>query len=218
MFSVSFDLPLATGDGAVAIDADARITWCNPEAEKTLGYKREEVLGKRCYELFQGLDERGDRLCSPHCPVLTASRRGQVPSAFVMQAYHGNGKSSWLHVSNLLLNSPESGGQLVHLFYDLARRQVGLGPLQGTTPGGGDGDAPEEDIGYSPPALSPRELEILWLVSRGLAIKDIALSLGLSEATVRHHMQNAREKLAVRSQLQAVLRAMRMGLIRELHP
>jgi DNA-binding CsgD family transcriptional regulator len=43
--------------------------------------------------------------------------------------------------------------------------------------------------------LTPREREVAALVARGLSVKRVADRLGLSPATVKHHIQNAARKL-----------------------
>jgi DNA-binding CsgD family transcriptional regulator len=52
--------------------------------------------------------------------------------------------------------------------------------------------------------LSPRELEVLHLVSTGLTSSEIATTLFVSPHTVKRHMANIREKLGVRSQAAAI--------------
>jgi DNA-binding CsgD family transcriptional regulator len=53
-------------------------------------------------------------------------------------------------------------------------------------------------------ALSPRELEVLHLVSTGMTSPEIAATLFVSPHTVKRHMANIREKLGVRSQAAAI--------------
>ena len=48
-------------------------------------------------------------------------------------------------------------------------------------------------------ALSPREREVALVVARGLANKEIARELGLSEGTVKQHVHNIFLKLGMRS-------------------
>lgn len=55
-------------------------------------------------------------------------------------------------------------------------------------------------------APTKREQEILELLSRGLAYKEIAAQLGISPATVKNHLARIYEKLAVRSRTEAVVR------------
>ena len=54
--------------------------------------------------------------------------------------------------------------------------------------------------------LSPREREILELVSQGFADKEIATKLGVRHGTVRWHLQHVYEKLHVRSRTEAVMK------------
>jgi len=61
--------------------------------------------------------------------------------------------------------------------------------------------------------LTPREIQIIRLVASGLANKQIAFQLRLSEKTVRNHISNIYEKLQVRDRAQAVLYAARKGLV-----
>jgi DNA-binding NarL/FixJ family response regulator len=60
--------------------------------------------------------------------------------------------------------------------------------------------------------LTPREMEILGLVSRGLTNKEIANSLSLSVMTVECHVKHIYKKLAVRSRTQAAYEARVRGL------
>ena len=62
-------------------------------------------------------------------------------------------------------------------------------------------------------SITPRELEVLAAMARGLVNKEIAQLLGLRLNTVRNHVQNILYKLEVHSQLEAVATAVREGLI-----
>ena len=60
--------------------------------------------------------------------------------------------------------------------------------------------------------LSPREREILGLVSTGASNKEIADRLCLAEGTAKNHVTNILVKLDVRDRTQAALRARSLGL------
>jgi len=60
--------------------------------------------------------------------------------------------------------------------------------------------------------LTTREVEILKLLASGMANKQIAYKLGISEKTVRNHVSNMYEKLQIFDRAQAVLYAVRKGL------
>jgi DNA-binding NarL/FixJ family response regulator len=63
------------------------------------------------------------------------------------------------------------------------------------------------------PALSPRELDVLRLVSQGLSNRAIGERLFLGEATVKTHLLHAFTKLEVSDRTRAVTRAMELKLI-----
>ncbi len=61
--------------------------------------------------------------------------------------------------------------------------------------------------------LSPRELEVLSLVSQGFENKQIATELGISEATVKTHLQGVFVRLEASSRAEAVAIGLRLGII-----
>ncbi len=63
------------------------------------------------------------------------------------------------------------------------------------------------------PALTPRELEVLRWTMDGKTAWEVGAVLGISERTVVFHANNAMLKLGVNSKQQAVLKALRLGLI-----
>ena len=64
----------------------------------------------------------------------------------------------------------------------------------------------------TPDPLTPREVEVLRLVARGMENPEIAAQLVISEATVRTHVSNIMSKLHLASRTQAALYALREGL------
>ncbi len=63
------------------------------------------------------------------------------------------------------------------------------------------------------PALTPRELEVLRWTMEGKTAWEVGTLLGISERTVVFHANNAMHKLGTVSKQQAVLKALRLGLI-----
>ncbi len=78
-----------------------------------------------------------------------------------------------------------------------------------------------EDIAFDRKAilgqrpLSARERQCLDLVSRGLRAKEIAHSLGVSEASIRLYLKNARSKLGARTMEEAIVLALQSDLLRQ---
>jgi DNA-binding NarL/FixJ family response regulator len=62
-------------------------------------------------------------------------------------------------------------------------------------------------------SLTAREVEVLQLLAQGLANKQIALSLGISEHTVKFHVSSIFAKLGVVNRTEAVRMGARKGLI-----
>ena len=78
-----------------------------------------------------------------------------------------------------------------------------LGRVNGSSSG-------EQDV-LMPP--TPRELRVLELVSLGMTNRAIAKRLLLSESTVRAHVRSISQKLGSQNRVQAVARAMSLGMI-----
>lgn len=62
--------------------------------------------------------------------------------------------------------------------------------------------------------LTPRQREVLALLSAGRSTREIALELGIAEETARNHIRHLLRRLGARSRLSAVLEAKRLGLDR----
>jgi two-component system, NarL family, nitrate/nitrite response regulator NarL len=61
--------------------------------------------------------------------------------------------------------------------------------------------------------LTPRELEVLRLLSEGLSNKLIAARLGVSEHTAKFHLNAILGKLGAQSRTEAIVQAARLGLV-----
>jgi two-component system nitrate/nitrite response regulator NarL len=61
--------------------------------------------------------------------------------------------------------------------------------------------------------LTPRELDLLRLVAKGLPNKAIALALSVSENTVKYHLRSILQKLGAENRTEAVTAAIRSGLL-----
>lgn len=83
---------------------------------------------------------------------------------------------------------------------------TGFTKLSGAGPSGGGKAATEHNI-------SGRELTVLKLVAEGKTNKEIACKLDLSEKTVKNHISHIFSKLNVTSRTEAVIRAVKAGLI-----
>jgi two-component system NarL family response regulator len=69
------------------------------------------------------------------------------------------------------------------------------------------------DANKNAPQLSEREIEVLELVARGLANKQIAYALKIAETTAKNHVKNILHKLGVQDRTQAATAAIQRGII-----
>ena len=67
----------------------------------------------------------------------------------------------------------------------------------------------DEDAAFA--SLSPREREVLRLITEGLGNAQIADRLSISEKTVRNHVSNVFDKLGVWTRAQAIVFAIERG-------
>jgi DNA-binding NarL/FixJ family response regulator len=73
--------------------------------------------------------------------------------------------------------------------------------------------APEARAGGAPSNLTPRELEVLRMLTKGAANKEIARAIGVAEVTVKLHTRRILEKLGVRNRAAAAAIAVKTGLV-----
>ena len=66
------------------------------------------------------------------------------------------------------------------------------------------------------PRLSPRESEVLALLVDGLAVGQISKRLFISESTTKTHVSKIYDKLGASNRAQAVMAAVRLGLVSDI--
>jgi DNA-binding CsgD family transcriptional regulator len=134
----------------------------------------------------------------------------------------------------LVMHRPHARGQRADLAQSLASKlpNAELALLEGDAPSPFDGDIEasvatiERFLGVAselgtppstPPApaepLTPRELEVLRLLARGMANKEIAQALDLSIHTVERHLTNLYPKIGCRSRTEATAYAITHGYV-----
>ena len=62
--------------------------------------------------------------------------------------------------------------------------------------------------------VTPREVEVLQLIADGCSTGEVAEQLYISQKTVKNHLASIYQKLEARDRTQAVLQAVRMGIVR----
>lgn len=209
--------------GAYAVSIDQTIVFWNEAAERVLGYSSRDVVGRRCHEVPTGIQGTGlTAECLGGCPFIRYLRTGMVPAPVQLCILTATGEEKWLTVTPMVAAGIlREGPLLIYLFDDperaegghaedsvrraLTRSGVGVvGPHPGSTV------THEVDT-----VLSRREVEVLEHVALGWDTPRIASELGISRHTVRNHIRNLRQRLNASTKLEAVLTAMRMGILKQ---
>jgi DNA-binding NarL/FixJ family response regulator len=80
------------------------------------------------------------------------------------------------------------------------------------------GEAMKRRLAPTGPQLSPREKEVLQLLADGLGVAAISKQLYISESTTKTHISKLYEKLGAANRAQALMSALRLGLITQEGP
>ncbi len=68
----------AAGEGIYGVDAEGRATFVNPAAERILGWKADELIGKNIHLAIHHSHTDGSDYCAQDCPIFAAFRDGTV--------------------------------------------------------------------------------------------------------------------------------------------
>jgi len=196
-----------TADGMIAIDGEFRIIAWNEAATELLGYSPAEVLGRPCHEVLCWRDRHGDAVCDGLCPAAAPGEADEIIATREVLGRSAAGKTLWLNTSTIVPPTElRDRCRLVHLIREVALppelERVVVERLGGWSLAGADG-AGNLDV------LTPRERDVLRLLTEGLDGAAIAERLFLSPATVRNHIQHILAKLGVHSRVEAVALALR---------
>jgi PAS domain S-box-containing protein len=200
-----------TGDALYVVDPDYKIVHWDSQMESLTGALSQEALGKTCYQAVMGEREDGGPFCAHGCSVMHLARAHRPVSSFEMRIKTRSGVKRWMNVSNLTVET-EEGPYLVHLLRDSQGTHDALEMARGLIQLSSKEEAPapkRKDI----PALTPRQLEVLQLLSEGKSVKEIGKELYLSEATVRNHVRSLLQALGAHSQLEVLAKAREMGIL-----
>ena len=208
--------------GAYAMSLDQTIVFWNESAQRILGYRSEQVLGRRCYEVVAGLTPGAlTPACRRGCPSIRRLQAGRVPTAVTMQMRCASGQSKVVSLTPLVVaGMADDAPMLVHLFDDSAEPETSTEATDFVRDElarrGADivSDHPDGAPGRAGAVkLTKRELEVLRLVSLGWETPLIARELGISTHTVLNHIRHFRQKLNATTKLEAVLTAIRLNIL-----
>jgi len=198
------DLVASTTDPAFATDASGVIHAWNAAAEEVFGLTAAEVEGRRCWRVLGGRDVFGNEYCGEGCPLRRMALSGRPVHRCRLGFRDGTGESNTYSVSTLLLRGLQPvDPAVVHL----------LQPVYGDAPAERKTRRHRFSPNQARGEISERESEVLRLLADGIATREIARTLRISNSTARNHIQHVLHKLHVHSRLEAVVAARKAGLL-----
>lgn len=181
---------IRSGDALVAFDEGLTVVSWNRAAEELTGVSRREAVGRRCWEVVGGRDERGNVVCHPGCAIARLAREDWPVRSHGLFVRTPEGKRR-VDVSTVAL---DDGDRRIFVHVVVPGRPA-ASPQQARV------------------CLTARQRQVLELLADGVPAKVIAVRLTLAEATIRNHIRAILFALETHSQLEAIAKARRLELI-----
>lgn len=186
-----------SGDALFTFDCDLTIVSWNRAAEDLTGIGAPDAVGKSCWEVVGGIDERGSLVCHAGCSGARLAGQGWPVRCQRLLIKTGGGVKKAVWLSTVAVRDGRDP-----LYLHLLRN----GPEVA------EDDEPARPRGPEP-RLTERQTEVLELMRDGLSAKAISQRLRIAEPTVRNHIRAILLELGCHSQLEALAKARRWGLI-----
>lgn len=194
--------------GVMLVDPDGRILWCNEQvARMTAGSEAtaDQFIGRTLFDVLP-------RALAEHRVGLMKrmSVEGGRP-VFLRAIWRGLQYATWIQYV-----APSAGDDGWPPHFVLVTRRYD-GEIRREILVGGDyviEESPYVSLGPLD-ALTPRELEVLALLSQGMSVKRIATLLGRAEKTIETHRASIGRKLQVDDRVMLAEIARKAGLTRD---
>lgn len=205
-----------TADAAFVVTLEGEICFWNSAAERLSGYAASDVLNKTCNEVLKGRGALGTSVCSGECSVQHCVAQSQSIPTFDLEIRTRSGELRWVSVSTIVFEDSRLHRRLIaHLAQDITDRKemekafskmLEVSKQVISVGNGGNRPSPIE-------RLSEQEERILKLFAAAKNSTQIARELQITLPTLRNHLHAINQKLRTHNRLEAVLHAMKRGLI-----
>ena len=197
--------------GAVWIRApDGRLVYMNGRAERVLGGRAGDLLGRPCHDVVAAKTTESEPFCAPVCPVLRLAReRTEIPPVDLCVA-GATAAPRWIRLIAFAFGgSPEQDPHVVECGLCLESERAILEFMhriaaRSRRPPSAAMVGPFRSHCHQIHELSPRERQILDLLTADEPHARIAARLKVRQVTVRNHIQHLLAKLGAHSTLEAV--------------
>ena len=211
-----FKLLEGTADAAFVVTSEGEIRFWNRAAEQLFGYRAVEIRNKTCHDILRGKSALGASVCdgdsSVHCfPPETC----HIPN-FDLEVVTRLGQRLWVNISTIVFDDARTHLRLIaHLARDISKQKKSEEAFAQWLELSRQAIAIGEGSLRLPPvnSLSDQETRILGLFAKARNSGQVAKELGITAATLRNHLHAINQKLGTHNRLEAVLHALKRGLI-----
>jgi PAS domain S-box-containing protein len=205
-----------TADAAFVVTLEGEICFWNAAAERLFGYSAAEVLNRTCDGVLKGKGALGTVVCTGECIVQRCAVHTESIPTFDLEVTTSSGQRKWVSVSTIVFeDSGRHRRLIVHLSHDITKRKEAeqsfskMMELSKQVVSIGESHAQPAPV----EPLSDQERRVLTLFAKAENSGEVAKELGITLPTLRNHLHAINQKLRTHNRLEAVLHAMRRGLI-----
>ena len=205
-----------TSDAAFALRHGCEVCYWSAAAVKIFGFTAKEAKGKNCFELLDGKGVLGTRVCHQRCSIWECASQAIGVPDFDLNVRTAAGKRIWVNLSTIYHVDHRTGRELVvHLARDITARKHKSQLIEKMVTAAQEVAAIDREADGAAPVLplSFQEVEILRRFAAGVSSTEVAKALNISVQTLRNHLHHINQKLRTHNRLEAVMHAMRRGLI-----
>ncbi len=203
-------------DAAFVVTVHGEISFWNAAAERLTGYSATDVLSKTCHDVLKGTGALGTAVCEGECSVQRCATEMESVPTFDLEITTRSGNRRWVSVTTLVFEDSRLHRRLLaHLLHDISDRK----DLEQTFGRMIELSKQVISVGTSPTrpspieALSEQEERILKLFAAAKNSAQISKHLNITLPTLRNHLHAINQKLRTHNRLEAVLHAIKRGLI-----
>jgi PAS domain S-box-containing protein len=113
----------AAGEGIYGVNADGKTTFVNPAAERMLGWKAEDLVGKDMHSIVHHTHADGSYYPATHCPIYAAFRDGAVHQVDSEVFWRKDGTSLFVEYTSTPIRDRGSLVGAVIVFRDITQRR-----------------------------------------------------------------------------------------------
>jgi PAS domain S-box-containing protein len=186
-------------EGIVVIDASGVVVAANTAAARFLAVEQNDLAGSLARAQVVVIDEDGHPMRKERLPSSRAFATG-VPQEEPVAYRRRDESVVWLYARAIPLRRP---GEIEPSRVAIVLEDAITSPVA----------PPVGPPGPTCGLLTPRERDVLRALADGLDVRAIAARLEISVHTTRGHVKRIMQKLDARTQLQAVLIGVRLGLV-----